>query len=77
MHRRAHTLTNYPVELQKKVTLLKHFRSYMQENLNKAAPTNPDESIPRMNNMHFLTKYLRTKHGVVFRLSNQILQVFF
>lgn len=27
--------------------------------------------------MDFITKYLRTKHGVIFRLSNQVFQVSF
>lgn len=32
----AHTITNYPKELQKKVTLLQHFRSYLEgENAEK------------------------------------------
>lgn len=35
MQREAHTLMSFPPELQKKVTLLKHFKGYMQENLNK------------------------------------------
>ena len=28
----SHTLTDYPKELQKKVTLLQHFRSYLESN---------------------------------------------
>ena len=35
MHRKPHTLTRYPDELQKKVTLLKHFKGYMKNNLFK------------------------------------------
>ncbi|KAI8826664.1 kinase-like domain-containing protein [Fimicolochytrium jonesii] len=74
MHRRAHTMTEFPNDLMKKVTLLKHFRSYMQENLYKACKeTLPTP--PRTENLHFLTKYLRTKHGVIFRLSNHVLQL--
>ncbi len=35
----------------------------------------PEDERPRTHNLHFLTKYLRTKHGVVFRLSNGVLQL--
>jgi polo-like kinase 1 len=28
----THTLTDYPKDLQKKVTLLQHFRSYLESN---------------------------------------------
>ena len=41
MHRDAHTISHYSPELQKKVTLLKHFRGYMQENLNKVCHSKP------------------------------------
>ena len=85
MQKVSHTVNDFPSYLAKKVTLLKHFRSYMHENLNKVFylmlnsfqavhnPATSDET--RISNLHFLTKYLRTKHGVLFRLSNQILQV--
>ena len=32
---RTHTLTDYPKELQKKITLLQHFRSYLENNSTK------------------------------------------
>ncbi|KAL7749927.1 Cell cycle serine/threonine-protein kinase cdc5/MSD2 [Sorochytrium milnesiophthora] len=75
MRRQAHTLEDYPPELSKKVTLLKHFKGYMQENLVKASYSFSDLS--RVGNLDFLTKYIRTKHAVVFRLSNHIIQVNF
>ncbi|KAI8999393.1 kinase-like domain-containing protein [Gaertneriomyces semiglobifer] len=74
MHRKAFTLTQYPSDLQKKVTLLKHFRGYMQEKLFKACKQ-PDDVVPKTQNLDFLTKYLRTKHGVIFRLSNHVVQL--
>ncbi|KAJ3290605.1 Cell cycle serine/threonine-protein kinase cdc5/MSD2 [Borealophlyctis nickersoniae] len=74
MHRKAHTLLQYPVELQKKVTLLKHFRGYMQNNLHRGYPPGSAAS-PKTQNLEFLTKYLRTKHGVIFRLSNHVVQL--
>ncbi|RKO84748.1 hypothetical protein BDK51DRAFT_27103 [Blyttiomyces helicus] len=104
MERTSHTMTSYAPELQKKVTLLKHFRGYMQDNLFRvgieggqesrkreemgrewyisAHPSDPEkayayepEEEPRTKVLDFLTKYLRTKHGVVFRLSNHVVQI--
>lgn len=76
MHRRVHNLNSPPSDLSKKITLLKHFKGYMQDNLTKAYL---DSSQGRDNvqsaRLDFLTKYLRTKSGVLFRLSNQSLQV--
>jgi hypothetical protein len=37
LQRESHTMNEFSIELQKKVTLLKHFRGYMQENLNKVS----------------------------------------
>jgi hypothetical protein len=80
MCRRNHTLDLPPADLTKKITLLKHFRGYMQENLTKAyseptlSPSNPPHS-EGGGGLEFLTKYLRTKTGVVFRLSNHSIQV--
>lgn len=33
--RRSHTLSNYPSDLKKKVTLLCHFKNYITENLSR------------------------------------------
>ncbi|KAI8904820.1 PLK protein kinase, partial [Gorgonomyces haynaldii] len=73
MHRRAYTLQDYPDDLKKKVTLLTHFRGYMQENLSK--PCNDSGLMSKWHTMDFLTKYVRTKQGVIFRLSNHTLQL--
>ncbi|KAJ3058643.1 Cell cycle serine/threonine-protein kinase cdc5/MSD2, partial [Podochytrium sp. JEL0797] len=78
MHRRPYTMSAHPEELKKKVTLLKHFGGYMQENLFKGVAgeeTGRSETAPyKTSDLTFLTKYLRTKHGVIFRLSNQVVQ---
>ncbi|KAJ3034205.1 Cell cycle serine/threonine-protein kinase cdc5/MSD2 [Rhizophlyctis rosea] len=74
MHRKPHTLQSYPEELNKKVTLLKHFRGYMQNNLFRVVGQEPGVE-PKIREMDFLTKYLRTKHGVIFRLSNHVMQL--
>ncbi|KAJ3207360.1 Cell cycle serine/threonine-protein kinase cdc5/MSD2 [Dinochytrium kinnereticum] len=71
MRRRTFTLTSAPPELQKKVILLKHFGGYMQENLFKAADAVEPEIVTSKENI-YLTKYMKTRHGVVFRLSNRL-----
>jgi polo-like kinase 1 len=79
----THTLTDYPKEIQKKVTLLQHFRSYLEGDLNEL---NNDEvkideessTTPRKtNNFVYVKKWMRTRHAIMFRLSNKIVQVCF
>ena len=76
MNRRHHTLESPPADLSKKITLLKHFRGYMMENLTRASAGDDikSENEPT-NGMEFLTKYVRTKQGVLFRISNHSIQV--
>lgn len=76
MHRKLYTIDSYPTELQKKVILMKHFRGYMQENLYKP-PMYSFTDLERTTNLDYLTKYLRTKYAVVFRLSNRVVQINF
>ncbi|KAJ3060694.1 Cell cycle serine/threonine-protein kinase cdc5/MSD2 [Podochytrium sp. JEL0797] len=80
MHRRPYTMSSHPEELKKKVTLLKHFGGYMQENLFKGVAGEETgrggaAAACKTSDLTFLTKYLRTKHGVIFRLSNQVVQI--
>lgn len=74
MNRFAYKIKGHPETLKKKVTLLNHFKGYMQDNLFKASQyTFKDEE--KSAGMEFLLKYIRTKHAVLFRLSNRIIQV--
>jgi polo-like kinase 1 len=93
----SHTLSDYPKELQKKVTLLQHFRSYLEgdnnsnsnqreinfNNINKNAPTIQDEENKFNDNNRkqqvyiYVKKWMRTRHAIMFRLSNKIVQVCF
>ncbi|KAJ3032137.1 UNVERIFIED_CONTAM: Cell cycle serine/threonine-protein kinase cdc5/MSD2 [Siphonaria sp. JEL0065] len=75
LHRAPHTMTTYPETLKKKVTLLKHFGTYMQDNLYMGAEGEQENAEQKRSDLTFLTKYLRTKHGVIFRLSNQVVQI--
>ncbi|RUS27596.1 hypothetical protein BC938DRAFT_483021 [Jimgerdemannia flammicorona] len=74
--RKSYHMQDYPAELQKKMLLMKYFRDYMAENLIKASYVQGGDEGPRKN-LDFLTKYLRTKNGVMFRLSNRVLQINF
>lgn len=70
-----HTLTDYPKDLQKKVTLLQHFRSYLEGENKDTTPV--DEEFGQSDNLVYVKKWMKTKHAVMFRLSNKIVQVNF
>jgi len=89
----THSLNDYPKELQKKVTLLQHFRSYLEGDTNSIGAemktNNPISSTPiegndksddaskKSFNFVYVKKWMRTKHAIMFRLSNKIVQVCF
>ena len=79
------SFTNYPSDLQKKVTLLTHFKSYLEQNYD---PQEKEQLIQRnkLNQANklqyppgsvYVKKWMRTKHAIMFRLSNKIVQVNF
>uniref|UniRef100_A0A7S2WBL4 Serine/threonine-protein kinase PLK n=1 Tax=Mucochytrium quahogii TaxID=96639 RepID=A0A7S2WBL4_9STRA len=71
----SHTLDHYPQTLHKKVTLIKHFRSYLEAKQKGKTTTplklSPDTQLP------FVKKWVRTRHAIFFRLSNRTVQVAF
>jgi polo-like kinase 1 len=73
-----HTLTEFPKELQKKVTLLQHFRSYLEGN---GKPDGAEEEAGAPSKSPgppiYVKKWMRTRHAIMFRLSNKIVQVNF
>ena len=92
----THSLLDFPKELQKKVTLLQHFRSYLESNTQpaggvngptsgKSANVEPDvemrdetaSSLGKTTQIVYVKKWMRTKHAIMFRLSNKIVQVSF
>lgn len=76
----VHTLSNYPESLQKKVTLMKHFRNYLLEQHKREEKPEGDFRFSNERNGEdcvFLKKWVRTKHAILFRLSNQTVQVVF
>lgn len=73
-----HTLSDYPKELQKKVTLLQHFRSYLEGDGKADTETEKynDDELSKMGSV-YVKKWMKTKHAIMFRLSNKIVQVNF
>ena len=92
----THSMNDYPKELQKKVTLLHHFKNYLEGENNNNDQQNPSNA----NNNEgenkedkeedkdkdkdkdkkpftYVKKWMRTRHAIMFRLSNKIVQVCF
>lgn len=88
-----YTVNDYPQDaLKKKVTLLQHFRNYLVEQQKQAekkgespplSPSNFDVRQDGDNDdengvpMVFMKKWIKTKHAMLFRLSNGTVQVLF
>lgn len=74
-------IDNYPSSLQKKVTLLFHFRSYLESikppsnNFKENAKQVPKRE--RGEPFIYLKKWMKTKHASLLRLSNKVVQVIF
>jgi polo-like kinase 1 len=68
----SHSLSEFPKELQKKVTLLQHFRSYLEGDIRQETG-NEDAAVSSV----YVKKWMRTRHAIMFRLSNKIVQVNF
>ncbi len=66
-------LSDYPHELQKKVTLMQHFKGYLESNMEQNKP----EITKNTKDPVLVKKWMRTKHAIIFRLSNKIVQVIF
>jgi polo-like kinase 1 len=80
----THTLEEYPEDLQKKVTLLKHFRNYLIEQKKKSddfgissQPSTSQLLNKEKSDLVYLKKWVRTKHAIFFRLSDNTVQIVF
>ena len=89
----SYNMDDYPKELQKKVTLLNHFKNYLEGETNPSEPstgsddqnTNGENKGENQNNepdkkdkpFTYVKKWMRTRHAIMFRLSNKIVQVCF
>ena len=78
------SILKYPVELQKKVTLLSHFKNYLCDPKENEFERTAVTDMPKLandrdesNTLPFLKKWVRTRHAILFRLSNRTVQVVF
>jgi polo-like kinase 1 len=71
-----YSVSQYPSALQKKVMLLQHFKGYLEGELSK----NENSKIPikvATESSAYVKKWMKTKHAILFRLSNKVVQVNF
>ena len=80
----TYTLVSYPEALKKKVTLLTHFRNYLIDQQKKAAEEHQDQgplffgsAKTADGDLIHVKKWVQTKHAILFRLSDQTIQVVF
>jgi polo-like kinase 1 len=69
-----HNLENYPKDLSKKITLLQHFRTYLEAEGNMIPQ---EDKVIDERGVVYVKKWMKTRHAVMFRLSNKIVQVNF
>ena len=73
-----HSLKSYPEQLKKKVTLLMHFSSFLTGKKDvENYPKKPLMFPKVLDEPTYVRKMLKTKHAVLFRLSNKVVQVIF
>lgn len=89
--RTTHSFEDYPEDLKKKVTLLRHFKNYMVTDVLEKkdgatvgesllpAPQTPAAPRPAYEpgNAPYVKKWTRNRHAIMFQLSNKIVQVVF
>lgn len=76
----CYLLSDFPESLNKKVTLLKHFRNYLIEQQKKAKDDLSIEAVYSKDcpsEFIYIKKWTRTKHAILFRLSNHTVQIIF
>ena len=71
----SYYIDDYPKELQKKVTLLTHFKNYLEGEENNEEKKEENEI--KDNPFPYVKKWMRTRHAMVFKLSNKLVQVCF
>ena len=72
------TLSDYPKELEKKVIVSGHFKKYLEGDIkfDLGEDLSTKEEVDETTPVH-LKKWIMTKHAIMFRLSNKIVQVIF
>lgn len=72
-----YTVENYPKDMNKKLTLLKYFNTYMSENLLTAGENAKPREGDEMTQVPHLRAWLRTKSAIIFHLTNGTFQANF
>jgi polo-like kinase 1 len=75
--RTLYTIEEYPSALQKKVTLIKHFRTYLDKDQAKKIKEEEQSSGYNHEKDVYVKRWLKTRHAIIFRLSNKVVQVHF
>lgn len=63
---------DYPLDLKKKVGLFNHFKGYLKDDESKTSIVPVDQK-----NIVYIKRWFRSKHSVIFRMSNKTVQVIF
>ena len=78
-----HNFFNYPSNINKKVILLQHFKSFLDGN-QKFKPISfsfgPTDILPKREHaqpLPYLKKWRKTPNSILFRLTNKLIQVIF
>ena len=71
----SYSLEDYPKSLYKKVTLLQHFKSYLEMEIDTYNPCESCYSIE--NPPPYVKRWLKSRRAILFRLSNMVVQVSF
>lgn len=69
----THQIDDYPASLEKKVTLLHHFKNYLDQNFKEEDIEHSTDTRPLI----YIKKWIKTRHAKMFRLSNKVVQVYF
>lgn len=73
-----YNVNTYPDQLLKKVTLLTHFKEYLEAQAEKNPRIEPEDAElykKTSSNMVYVKKWIKTRHAVLFRMSNKTVQV--
>ncbi|CAD8162446.1 unnamed protein product [Paramecium pentaurelia] len=68
----TYNLNDYPQQLNQKVTFLQHFRSYLEGEFQTVQSEENEKK-----QLVYVKKWMKTRHAIMFRLSNKIVQVNF
>jgi len=71
----SYTVHEFPDNLKKKVTLLKHFKQALETKISHEESSLSKSQ--RVKELVYVKKWLKTKHALVLKLSNKVMQVNF